>query len=281
MSRLITGIYAIRNAKTGDRYIGQAVDIKRRWIDHRKALGRGLAPSPRLQEAWNKFGEKAFVFEVLQECSREELEEREDAHMREGCAYNHVTPLPELIFSFSDPKIAPLLARLDEVIASMSEDEIAASIKRLDAEEKEEEAAEAARIAGEDAISKFCESLWKRPKGDSLSAVEYQRVLQYLAQGETFPAVVAARVLKYAQQFAKAEELLLQACGSIEMLEAREAGGVAPWPYESLAKLYRKFKRYDDEIKILERYAKQPHAAGDTPQRLLNRLDKAKALCNR
>ncbi|MGY4467377.1 hypothetical protein ACVWWK_003086 [Bradyrhizobium sp. LB9.1b] len=53
-------------------------------------------------------------------------------------------------------------------------------------------------------------------------------------------------------------------------------GGVAPWYYEQAAIIYRKLKRFDDEIAVLERFASQPHAPGASPSELLQRLEKAK-----
>lgn len=54
--------------------------------------------------------------------------------------------------------------------------------------------------------------------------------------------------------------------------------GVAHWYYEQLAILYRKEKRYDDEVEILERYASQPKAPGAGPNKLAERLEKARAI---
>ncbi|MBS4022979.1 MAG: hypothetical protein KGZ79_11280 [Dethiobacter sp.] len=57
--------------------------------------------------------------------------------------------------------------------------------------------------------------------------------------------------------------------------------GVAPAPYENLAKMYRKQKDYDKEVEILERFAKQKHAPGAMPPKLFERLEKAKKLSDR
>lgn len=61
-----SGIYAIRNTLDGKVYIGSAVNIPRRWDDHRRLLERGEHPNRHLRRAWNKHGADAFVFEVLQ-----------------------------------------------------------------------------------------------------------------------------------------------------------------------------------------------------------------------
>ena len=54
--------------------------------------------------------------------------------------------------------------------------------------------------------------------------------------------------------------------------------GVAPWYYEQLAIIYRKQKKYSEEVAILERYSKQSKAPGVGPQKLAERLVKAKEL---
>lgn len=71
-----------------------------------------------------------------------------------------------------------------------------------------------------------------------------------------------------------AEKLLLNLVSVIEA----EGESVAPWYYEELAKIYRKRKDYVNEIATLERFAKQQHAPGAKPEKLLQRLEKAKQL---
>ena len=60
------GTYHIKGP-TGKRYIGSAVDIAQRWRTHRCLLRRGDHHAPYLQNAWNKYGEEAFEFLVLEE----------------------------------------------------------------------------------------------------------------------------------------------------------------------------------------------------------------------
>jgi hypothetical protein len=78
----------------------------------------------------------------------------------------------------------------------------------------------------------------------------------------------------------KLEEAIdtLTAAVEAEELEAKRKGhGVAPWPYRELAVLYRKLKRYEDEVAILERYEAQEKAPGRSPAELAERLTKARA----
>lgn len=54
--------------------------------------------------------------------------------------------------------------------------------------------------------------------------------------------------------------------------------GVSPWYYEQHAIIYRKQKKYTDEVSILERYERQPKAPGIGPKKLAERLIKAREL---
>jgi hypothetical protein len=63
-----------------------------------------------------------------------------------------------------------------------------------------------------------------------------------------------------------------------EAKKARKGQGVAPWYYEQLAIIYRKEKRYADEVAILERFEKQPKSPGAGPKKLAERLVKVRSL---
>lgn len=60
-------IYRITNMANGKYYIGSADSFARREWQHKYDLRRGAHKNPRLQAAWNKYGEEMFVFEVLEE----------------------------------------------------------------------------------------------------------------------------------------------------------------------------------------------------------------------
>lgn len=59
-------IYRITNMANDHFYIGSAESFERRVWQHKYALRRGEHKNPRLQAAWNKYGEEMFVFEVLE-----------------------------------------------------------------------------------------------------------------------------------------------------------------------------------------------------------------------
>lgn len=65
------GVYEIKRTETGDRYIGSAADLKRRRIEHWRDLRGDYHINHHLQNAWNKYGEKAFEFNVFLYCDPE------------------------------------------------------------------------------------------------------------------------------------------------------------------------------------------------------------------
>ena len=74
----VCGIYKITNQETGECYIGQAVDIRRRWMDHCKAgLGIDTPPGNQLYAAMLEYGLDVFSFELLLECKSDQLNENE------------------------------------------------------------------------------------------------------------------------------------------------------------------------------------------------------------
>jgi group I intron endonuclease len=60
-------IYRITNMANNKFYIGSALSFERRSWQHKYDLKRGAHKNPRLQAAWNKYGEEMFVFEILEE----------------------------------------------------------------------------------------------------------------------------------------------------------------------------------------------------------------------
>ena len=72
-----TGIYKLTNLKNQKIYIGQAANLADRWKDHIKA-GLGIdTPNNMLYTAMIKDGVENFTFEVLEECERSALNDRE------------------------------------------------------------------------------------------------------------------------------------------------------------------------------------------------------------
>jgi hypothetical protein len=64
----ISGVYEIVNTINGHRYVGSSCDIKNRWREHVRDLNNNKHHSAYLQRAWNKYGEKYFIFSIIKEC---------------------------------------------------------------------------------------------------------------------------------------------------------------------------------------------------------------------
>jgi group I intron endonuclease len=61
----IRGIYKITNLVNDKVYIGESLDIYRRWDEHREDLNNNSHHSYKLQDDWNKYGEDNFKFEIV------------------------------------------------------------------------------------------------------------------------------------------------------------------------------------------------------------------------
>ena len=62
-------VYKISNTYTNDIYIGSSVDFQRRQWEHLHDLRKRKHHSQILQNSWNKYGEGAFLFSVVEEVS--------------------------------------------------------------------------------------------------------------------------------------------------------------------------------------------------------------------
>jgi len=61
-----SGIYRMRNTVNQKLYIGSATNLRRRWWEHSSKLQNNYHHSISLQRAWIKYGENAFVFEIVE-----------------------------------------------------------------------------------------------------------------------------------------------------------------------------------------------------------------------
>jgi hypothetical protein len=78
-SQQITGIYKITNLTNQMCYVGQAVNIAERWKQHiKRGMGAETPTKNKLYPAMMSFGVENFTFEIIQECKKSELDERED-----------------------------------------------------------------------------------------------------------------------------------------------------------------------------------------------------------
>lgn len=85
----VSGIYQIRNIVNGKVYVGSSVNLRKRKNGHLSTLRNNKHSSTHLQRAFNRYGEDAFVFEVLEICDVDEIEERETYWILTKSANNH------------------------------------------------------------------------------------------------------------------------------------------------------------------------------------------------
>ena len=78
---MTSGVYQITNQVNGHRYIGSSMNLGGRWPDHLSALRCGHHRNQHLQRAFDKYGEEAFIFEILECVETEGLIEREQYHL--------------------------------------------------------------------------------------------------------------------------------------------------------------------------------------------------------
>lgn len=74
-----TGIYKLTEIATGKCYVGQAANIADRWKQHiKRGVGAEAPTRNKLYPAMIAAGPENFTFEVVEECARALLDERED-----------------------------------------------------------------------------------------------------------------------------------------------------------------------------------------------------------
>lgn len=85
-------VYAII-CTDGRAYVGGTTGLNARWRQHRSELRRGVHPNAALQSQWDRLGEAAFTFSVLEGDPPGDLAAAEQRHMdrlrAEGGLFNH------------------------------------------------------------------------------------------------------------------------------------------------------------------------------------------------
>ena len=79
----VRGIYKVTNKINGKVYIGQSVDIGRRWRQHMTA-----EDDIYFHKAIQKYGVDNFIWEVIEKCKKSELDERESYWIEYYDSYN-------------------------------------------------------------------------------------------------------------------------------------------------------------------------------------------------
>jgi len=102
---MLTGvIYQIRNITNDEYYVGQSQNYKRRTQAHKRELKKNIHHCIYLQNAWNKYGEENFQFEIIHDnVPFELLTDLEQQYIDVGATYNisqlaqarSILPLPK------------------------------------------------------------------------------------------------------------------------------------------------------------------------------------------
>jgi len=87
------GIYKFQNKINSCIYIGQSLDIERRYKDHINRAKNNFKSNSEydspLHRAIRKYGIENFIFEIIEECSKEQLNEREQYWIAFYNSYNN------------------------------------------------------------------------------------------------------------------------------------------------------------------------------------------------
>lgn len=87
-----SGIYALINRNTGDKYIGSAAVLRKRRNSHWHALRQGIHDNRLLQKAWDVHGADAFSFKILFTCPKPHLIRFEQAALDNMCPHYNMQP---------------------------------------------------------------------------------------------------------------------------------------------------------------------------------------------
>ncbi len=78
---MASGVYTIRCRPNGRQYIGSTIHTEDRWRQHVGDLKESKHFNHHLQRAWDKYGEEAFEFTILEICKDDVLLEHEQFHI--------------------------------------------------------------------------------------------------------------------------------------------------------------------------------------------------------
>lgn len=89
------GVYQIRNLVNGTVYIGQSINIEKRFSQHLSSLRSGKTNNKYFQRAYDKYGEENFVFEILKLCEQGELVKYENYFINNSKSVYNIRPSAE------------------------------------------------------------------------------------------------------------------------------------------------------------------------------------------
>lgn len=90
----LSGVYAIVNTHTGYKYIGSTtMTFLKRFQHHYSSLKADKHKNDYLQNSWNKHGESAFEFRVLEICDKSQCLSVEQEYINNGGDLFNINPL--------------------------------------------------------------------------------------------------------------------------------------------------------------------------------------------
>ncbi len=100
-------VYSIRHKPSGMQYIGRSSCVEFRWRQHKNLLRSGKHNSPLLQDYWNRDGENAFEFLILEMTNGRENMDKERYYLQKryiekGSHEFNTTPSQAKIMALSD-----------------------------------------------------------------------------------------------------------------------------------------------------------------------------------
>lgn len=108
------GIYKIENLINHKIYVGQSVHIERRWKEHCFPSTNSL-----ISNAIKKYGKENFSFQILEECSEEELDNKEISYIKQ---FDCITPKGYNIKDYVDGKETTFLCYDKETFLNIVND---------------------------------------------------------------------------------------------------------------------------------------------------------------
>lgn len=104
------GIYCIHNKINNNKYIGQSINIEKRFETHKYYLNRKSHHNQHLQSAWNKYGEHNFEFSILKRCKHQYLDRFEKMYIRQ---YNSIEDGYNITYGYQDRRVIHTKKRLE------------------------------------------------------------------------------------------------------------------------------------------------------------------------
>jgi group I intron endonuclease len=128
-----SGIYKIINLTDKKIYIGSTINLHKRFIEHFNSLRNNKHHNQKLQRSVNKYSINNFVFETIEECIVNKLQEREQYYMDLLKPYYNILKIARSSRGYRhSPKVVnESRKRAKERWRNFSEEERAKEIRRL------------------------------------------------------------------------------------------------------------------------------------------------------